>query len=607
MEFVDFNYEKALGACLKIPRGAVVILMILFGTVMSTRAALLVAQYEFEDNTVQSADVSGNGNNIVSAFGDVGITNAALGSSQYALGSFANPPLLPGVKCPNSLAGIFAGDFSISLWVNTTQSSDVGPYTLLRATSAPSSTNAFTAYIYNSESLSRRLLITITKPNGTTLTDVIYSYTAVPSGQYAHIVLVRSVANNALDIYINGSLDHREFVDATFGGLACNLLTFGSLPGSYDDVRFYTGTLNSTEVLNLYNNPYVTPLPTDFNIALNTTNLPWTNSTDAPWQIENMTTRDGLAAQSASIDQNQTSTLQTTIAGPAKVSFSWKLDSLPLPYPPATLKAKVDGIEKASISGQTDWTSNSLSMPAGTHTVSWVARGSAYPSQVGYLDQVTVEALPDLFNPALNTTGFDWTTSDVNGWFVETEVSGDFVSAAQSGPIPTADATSTLQATVTGPGVLDYYFYISCDSILRLLVDDAEYDYWGGYSYGFQFRESIIPAGKHTLKWVSANAGFDSPVDSGNLIYLDLVSFNPITAPKSISLSGSAMTNGNFLLSLDNYPGFNFTVLSSTNALTPLSSWTIQGAMTETSSGHFEYLDSSTLTNRQKFYAVRWP
>jgi hypothetical protein len=65
---------------------------------------------------------------------------------------------------------------------------------------------------------------------------------------------------------------------------------------------------------------------------------------------------------------------------------------------------------------------------------------------------------------ALNATNLAWTSSGTGGasaWFVESNKTHDGVSAAQSGYVNNPSRTSTLQTTVTGPGTLTFWWYMS--------------------------------------------------------------------------------------------------------------------------------------------------
>jgi hypothetical protein len=50
----------------------------------------------------------------------------------------------------------------------------------------------------------------------------------------------------------------------------------------------------------------------------------------------------------------------------------------------------------------------------------------------------------------------------------------------------------------------------------------------------------------------------------------------------------------------------NFTVLSTTNLLVPLTDWTVLGTASNVGSGLYQFTDESA-TNHQRFYTIRSP
>jgi len=107
--------------------------------------------------------------------------------------------------------------------------------------------------------------------------------------------------------------------------------------------------------------------------ALDTTGLTWTNTGNLPWFYQTTTTKDGVdAAQSGAISDNQSSSIGTTLVGPGTMTFWWKVSSESgYDY----LRFYLNGVEQtgslAKISGTVDWTQKTVSIPAGTNTVTW--------------------------------------------------------------------------------------------------------------------------------------------------------------------------------------------------------------------------------------------
>ena len=79
----------------------------------------------------------------------------------------------------------------------------------------------------------------------------------------------------------------------------------------------------------------------------------------------------------------------------------------------------------------------------------------------------------------------------------------------------------------------------------------------------------------------------------------------PVT---SIILSDmQRLAAGSIRFAFTNVPGASFTVLTSSNLLLPLASWTVLGAATEFPSGQFQFTDSQVETNPARYYRVRSP
>jgi hypothetical protein len=82
--------------------------------------------------------------------------------------------------------------------------------------------------------------------------------------------------------------------------------------------------------------------------------------------------------------------------------------------------------------------------------------------------------------------------------------------------------------------------------------------------------------------------------------------------PPAISVVKAAPLGGGgaFVLNFTNIPGYNLTVLGTTNITLPLGSWNVLGTATYGPSGpgFYQFTDSGALTNQPKrFYLLRWP
>ena len=97
--------------------------------------------------------------------------------------------------------------------------------------------------------------------------------------------------------------------------------------GSYRvQVSNSAGTVSSNDAVLTVTPP--PPPPDTLTAALDDPGLQWSTGGDGNWAPQTQTTHDGVdAARSGTIADSQSSTLDTTVTGPATVSFWWKVDS----------------------------------------------------------------------------------------------------------------------------------------------------------------------------------------------------------------------------------------------------------------------------------------
>ncbi|UCE09562.1 MAG: fibronectin type III domain-containing protein, partial [Candidatus Thorarchaeota archaeon] len=124
--------------------------------------------------------------------------------------------------------------------------------------------------------------------------------------------------------------------------------------------------------------------------ALEIPHLDWITSGDADWFIDTATYKEGgSSARSGDIEDNEESWMQTTIQGPAIVSFDWKVSS---EQRFDFLRFLVDGAEKAAISGSRSWTRLTYHISSwGAHTLRWVYTKDfslSYYSDCGWVDNL---------------------------------------------------------------------------------------------------------------------------------------------------------------------------------------------------------------------------
>ena len=142
--------------------------------------------------------------------------------------------------------------------------------------------------------------------------------------------------------------------------------------------------------------------------------IAWHPGDDVPWRVEqNETAADGLCLRSGEIGTNETSTVATTVDGPGRISFDWKVPAGRGDY----CRFLVDGVETNSIMRKTNWTTVTLDLGPGPHELSWVfsrGTGLATGENAAFLDNVAwrppvelaVESDRGTPNPATGTSVF---------------------------------------------------------------------------------------------------------------------------------------------------------------------------------------------------------
>lgn len=111
------------------------------------------------------------------------------------------------------------------------------------------------------------------------------------------------------------------------------------------------------------------------NQALDVPGRTFTNNGATAWQGQNSVTFDPVdAAQSAPIADNATSAMQTTVTGPVTISFHYRVDS---EQDHDLLEFFVDNAPQLSVSGFVDWSTFSLAIGPGSHTLRWEYRKDA--------------------------------------------------------------------------------------------------------------------------------------------------------------------------------------------------------------------------------------
>jgi hypothetical protein len=131
---------------------------------------------------------------------------------------------------------------------------------------------------------------------------------------------------------------------------------------------------------------------------------------------------------------------------------------------------------------------------------------------------------------ALDGPNLSWTSSGNQPWFSEPFVTHDGQFAAQSGPIPDG-GQSTLQTSVNGPGLLQFWWKVSSEQYFDLLefFDNGTNVLSISGEVDWTQASIAIGAGVHQLRWVYSK---DNEVSDGaDAGWLDQVNFFVAPAP----------------------------------------------------------------------------
>jgi GH25 family lysozyme M1 (1,4-beta-N-acetylmuramidase)/N-acetylneuraminic acid mutarotase len=108
---------------------------------------------------------------------------------------------------------------------------------------------------------------------------------------------------------------------------------------------------------------------------------------------------------------------------------------------------------------------------------------------------------------------------------------------------------------------------------------------------------------------ITGSAGGINPIDldvSHDDVY-PLASYLMPTPAAHFSIQGTTLNSSGFNLSFTNVPGTHFSLLSTTNLVTPLSNWTLVKGFTEISPGEFQVVDGSATNVPTQYYRVTSP
>ena len=182
--------------------------------------------------------------------------------------------------------------------------------------------------------------------------------------------------------------------------------------------------------------------------AADTAILRFHDTASAPWIVtEDESAKGGFCLRSGEIPASTNSTIETTIAGPGRLSFKWKISAGRGDF----CKFYLDGIETNSVGtrngAMTDWTTVALDLPAGPHTLRWSyerGSGDAVGEDAAFLDDVDWRPEVSLF--VASAWGAATPEAGTHGL-----VYGDEVAASVAEPAA-ADGTRRVCVGWTGTG-----------------------------------------------------------------------------------------------------------------------------------------------------------
>ena len=280
--------------------------------------------------------------------------------------------------------------------------------------------------------------------------------------------------------------------------------------------------------------------------ALDGTNLAWTTSGSAPWYGEADTTHDGVdAARSGDIGDGQETLLQTTVTGPGRLTWWWKVSSEAYFD---ILELRLNGTSQSSISGEVDWQQASATIPAGTQIVQWrYSKDYSYSSgqDAGWVDQVSFVPDPPLitrqpFSQTVNVGALvllPVTATGLSPLTYQWLQDGNPLPAGTNATLTLTNATrrngGTYAVLVSNPGGGT----LSSNAVLKVLVPEL------------LGTPTLLPDGS-----LSLSAG---DIDGGLLLPSDLTNFDAQASTNlldwQILPDALALTNGRLQLQDTNY------------------------------------------------------
>lgn len=271
-------------------------------------------------------------------------------------------------------------------------------------------------------------------------------------------------------------------------------------------------------------------------ITLKSTDLDGVDLGTGLWAYRADVSHDGTDSVGTLLPNRSSSSLKTSVEGPAIISFWWKISA----------NANFDklyfrtGNQFDFIGGTQDWQFRSFQVDTGTQPIEWLfERLSSVPvggQGQAWIDEVVVTPIPNspalqgaVENFAYDLYSTDWTASPFNGALNS--------SVAKSGPVDPGE-TSSMVLEIEGPATIAFDWGIASDptdnSFFQFLVNNESYSSING-NQDLHRRTFEVPPGTQQLKFTfvrDASSGdpFYAGLSEGYLDELVITSFGESAA-----------------------------------------------------------------------------
>ena len=247
--------------------------------------------------------------------------------------------------------------------------------------------------------------------------------------------------------------------------------------------------------------------------------LSWTTGGSANWTSDTATRVDGASSgRSGAIGDGASTWLRTTVTGPTRLTFRWKVSSeARWDY----LVLRVGGVEVSRITGEQDWAEVQQEVAAsGAQVVEFSYEKDASVSagvDAGWVDGFT--ATPATFpSGVIDTGGIAWQTGGNGTWTSDAANKVNGVSSGRSAVIGHSQST-WVRTTVSGPVRLNFKWKVSSQEnsdFLVLRVGGVDVARVSGSRDWADFEYDVVASGPWTVEFAyTKNASLVAGSDAG--------------------------------------------------------------------------------------------